>query len=92
MSSIPNNVARVEVTIEYPENTPGIGRLSSVILFDKDDNVIYNDQDIIDNAEYRYDSENEYDLPIRQQIAEVLSARYGICPSCIEFPYEQPNN
>ena len=45
-------IGRVELSIEMPENLIGIYRVEHIMLFDEDDEELYDDQTLVDNTEY----------------------------------------
>lgn len=67
-AEVKDNLYRVEVFIEWPECIEGLCRIESCHLYDKDDNEILDDQEIVDNAEFH--SENE--------LKEYVGKHYGI--------------
>ena len=57
-SGIPDvigKIERIELAIEYPENMIGISRVEHVMLYNENDEELYDDQDIVNNDEYHSD-------------------------------------
>lgn len=67
-------IGRIELSIEHPEQMLGISRIEHVTIYDENDNTLYDDQKIVDNAEYHSDSE----------LIESLAKSYGISQDIIE--------
>ncbi|EJT6502754.1 hypothetical protein AB8J26_001552 [Clostridium perfringens] len=67
-------IGRVELSIEMPEEMIGIYRIEHVMLFNEDDEELYDDQGIVDNEEYHDESE----------LVEALANKYGISKDIIE--------
>lgn len=67
-------IARVELTIEHPEQMLGSSRVESSILFDEQDKELMNDQDVVDNQEYHSD----------EDLINSIARRYNISKDLIE--------
>ena len=67
-------VGIVELSVEMPPEMLGIYRIESVIVYDVDENLEFNDQEKVDNQEFFSEEE----------IKEFLAEAYGILPECIE--------
>lgn len=79
-SSIPDvigTIERIELSIEEPDDTPGVLRIEHVMLYDKDDKPLYDDQGIVDN--YEYHSE--------EAMVMALAKNYGVSKDIIEISY-----
>ena len=57
MPTVLGRIAYIELSIEHPEKMLGISRVQSAILYDINDNELYDDQSVVDNAEYHSDRE-----------------------------------
>ena len=67
-------VGRVILAVEMPPEMLGIYRIESVIVYDVDETLVFNDQVKVDNQE----------LFSEEEIKEFLAEAYGILPECIE--------
>lgn len=67
-------VGRVILAVEMPPEMLGIYRIESVIVYDVDETLEFNDQEKVDNQEFFSEEE----------IKEFLAEAYGILPECIE--------
>lgn len=67
-------IAKVELTIEHPEQMLGSSRVESSILFDEQDKELMNDQDVVDNQEYHSD----------EDLINSIARRYNISKDLIE--------
>lgn len=67
-------IASVEVSIDHPENMIGISRVNNAILYDENDDEIYNDPDIIDNTEYHSD----------RDLMDAVAKRYSVDRQCVK--------
>ncbi len=67
-------IDQVEIAIEYPESMPGICRVESVTISINGGRSSFDDQDIVDNAEFHSDVE----------LIEALTERYGVSEGIIE--------
>lgn len=56
-AEVKDNLYRVEVFIEWPECIEGLCRIESCHLYDKKDNEIFDDQEIVNNTEFRSEDE-----------------------------------
>ncbi|NFO05489.1 hypothetical protein FDB23_15705 [Clostridium botulinum] len=65
----------VELSIEQPEEMIGIYRIEHVMLFNEDDEELYDDQDIVDNAEYHEEDE----------LVKALANAYGVSTDIVEI-------
>ncbi len=68
-------IDRIELSIEQPEEMIGIYRIEHVMLFDENDKELYEDQGIVDNAEYH--EENE--------LVEALAKNYGVSQDIVQI-------
>lgn len=68
-------IGRVELSIEQPEEMIGIYRIEHVMLFNEDDEELYDDQDIVDNAEYHEEDE----------LVKALANAYGVSTDIVEI-------
>ncbi len=63
-------IAYIKLYIEHPENMLGISRIESVTLYDENDDLLYDDQELVDNKEFSSDYEVKefiaeyYNVPI----------------------------
>ncbi len=76
-SGIPDvigKIGRIELSIEQPKEMIGIYRIEHVMLFDENNEELYEDQRIVDNAEYH--DENE--------LVEDLANQYGVSQDIVE--------
>ena len=67
-------IGRIELAIEYPENMVGISRIEHVMLKNEDGEDLYNDQDIVDNAEFHSDDD----------LIDSIANRYGVSSDVVE--------
>ncbi len=67
-------IDQVEIAIEYPESMLGICRVESVTISINGGRSSFNDQDIVDNAEFHSDTE----------LIEALAERYGVSEDIID--------
>ena len=67
-------VGRVILAVEMPPEMLGIYRIESVIVYDVDETLEFNDQEKVHNQEFFSEEE----------IKEFLAEAYGILPECIE--------
>lgn len=68
-------IDQVEIAIEYPESMPGICRVESVTLSINGGRSSFDDQDIVDNAEFHSDA----------KLIEALAERYGVSEDIIDI-------
>ena len=68
-------IERIELAIEYPEEMLSICRVEHVMLYNEDDEELYEDQDIVDNAEYHSDEE----------LLHSLAKQYGVSADTIDI-------
>ncbi|TCZ71448.1 hypothetical protein E0485_22615 [Paenibacillus albiflavus] len=68
-------IERIELSIEEPEEMLGIYRIEHVMLFNEDDEQLYDDQDIVNNDEYHSEKE----------LVEALTIAYGVSADIIEI-------
>lgn len=68
-------IGRVELSIEQPEEMIGIYRIEHVILFNEDDEELYDDQGIVDNTEYHEEDE----------LVKALANAYGVSTDIVEI-------
>ena len=61
-------IGRVELSIEMPENLIGIYRVEHIMLFDEDDEELYDDQTLVDNTEYHSE----------RALVKAVAKKYGI--------------
>lgn len=76
-SGIPDvigKIDRIELSIEQPEEMIGIYRIEHVMLFDEDDEELYDDQGIVDNTDYYEEDE----------LIEALINNYGVLKDIVE--------
>ena len=66
-------IGRVELSIEMPENLIGIYRVEHIMLFDEDDEELYDDQTIVDNTEYHSE----------RALVKAVAKKYGISEDII---------
>lgn len=50
-------IGRIVLAIEHPEQLAGISRVESVMLYNDNDEELYDDQNIVNNDEYHSDDE-----------------------------------
>ncbi len=67
-------IGSVKLSIEEPDNTPGVYRVESSMILDEDENDLHDDQEIVDNQEY-HDS---------LELVEDVAKKYGISTDLIE--------
>ncbi|MDU8672522.1 hypothetical protein [Paenibacillus polymyxa] len=67
-------IDRIELSIEQPEEMIGIYRIEHVMLFNEDDEPLYDDQDKVNNDEYRSEEE----------LVKALAIAYGVSANIIE--------
>ncbi|MPQ42332.1 hypothetical protein [Clostridium tarantellae] len=75
ISDIIGKIKRIELSIEEPKEQIGIYRVEHVMLFDGNDEELYDDQSIVDNLEYH--SEDE--------LVEVLANNYDVSKDIIDI-------
>ena len=63
----------VELSIEMPENLIGIYRVEHIMLFDEDDEELYDDQTLVDNTEYHSE----------RALVKAVAKKYGISEDII---------
>lgn len=68
-------IGRVELSVEQPEEMIGIYRIEHVMLFNEDDEELYDDQVIVDNTEYHD----------KDEIVKSLAKVYGISTDIVEI-------
>lgn len=68
-------IERIELSIEQPEEMIGIYRIEQVMIFDENDEELYNDQDKVNNDEYHSEEE----------VVEALAKAYGVSADIIEI-------
>lgn len=68
-------IGRVELSIEQPEEMIGIYRIEHVMLFNEDDEELYDDQGIVDNTEYHEEDE----------LVKALANAYGVSTDIVEI-------
>lgn len=76
-SGIPDvigKIERIELSIEQPEEMIGIYRIEQIVLFDGDDEQLYDDQGKVNDE---YHSEEE--------VVEALAKAYGVPADIIEI-------
>ena len=66
-------IGRVELSIEMPENLIGIYRVEHIMLFDEDDEELYDDQTLVDNTEYHSE----------RALVKAVAKKYGISEDII---------
>lgn len=66
-------IGRVELSIEMPENLIGIYRVEHIMLFDEDDEELYDDQTLVDNTEYHSE----------RALVKAVTKKYGISEDII---------
>ena len=59
--------------IEMPENLIGIYRVEHIMLFDEDDEELYDDQTLVDNTEYHSE----------RALVKAVAKKYGISEDII---------
>ena len=70
-------IGRVELSIEMPENLIGIYRVEHIMLFDEDDEELYDDQTLVDNTEYHSE----------RALVKAVAKKYGISEDIITVLY-----
>ena len=76
-SGIPDvigKIKRIELAIENPEEMLGISRVEHVMLYDENDEELYEDQEIVDNHEYHSD----------KSLISGVAKHYGVSEDIIE--------
>lgn len=68
-------IGRIELAIEYPEEVIGICRVEHVMLFNEDDEELYEDQGIVDNTEYHEEDE----------LVRAIANTYGVSTDIIDI-------
>lgn len=70
-------IAKIELSIEHPKQLLGISRVESVIFYNKEDEPLYNDQNIVDNTEYHSD----------EDLLCAITKHYDVSKDLIEIIY-----
>lgn len=73
MPAVIGKIGRVELSIEMPEELIGIYRIEHIMLFDENDEELYDDQKSVDNMEYYSEGE----------LVETLARKYGVSDDVI---------
>lgn len=73
-SDVVGRIAKIELSIEHPEQMLGISRVESVILYNEKNEALYNDQEIVNNNEY----------PSDQELICEIAKHYGVSKDIIE--------
>lgn len=74
ISDIIGKIKRIELAIENPEEMLGISRIEHVMLYDENDEELYEDQEIVDNYEY----------PSDKSLISGVAKHYGVSEDIIE--------
>ncbi|MEK4529945.1 hypothetical protein NST38_31575 [Paenibacillus sp. FSL H8-0104] len=67
-------IERIELSIEEPDETPGVYRVEYVMMYDDNDERLHDDQDVVDNTEY-----HDYN-----DLIEALATKYGVSKDIID--------
>lgn len=67
-------IGRIELSIENPEEMLGISRVEHVMLYNENDEELYEDQEIVDNREYHSD----------ENLILGIAKHYGVSEDIIE--------
>lgn len=68
-------IGRIDLSIEEPEETPGVYRIEHVMIYDDNDERLHEDQDIVDNTEYHD----------RNELIQALADKYGVSTDIINI-------
>lgn len=68
-------ISRIELTIEYPEELIGVYRVEHVMLYDQEDQALYDDQTVVENVNF-YSEE---------QLVSWLARHYGVSADIIDM-------
>ncbi|WP_169091441.1 hypothetical protein [Paenibacillus sp. PL91] len=67
-------IERIELSIEEPEETPGVYRVEYVMIYDDNDEKLHDDQDVVDNTEYH----------AHHELVDALAIKYGVSKDIID--------
>ncbi|MCP3779373.1 hypothetical protein [Paenibacillus sp. MZ03-122A] len=67
-------IERIDLSIEEPEETPGVYRVEYVMIYDDNDEKLHDDQDVVDNTEYH----------AYHELVEALATKYGVSKDIID--------
>jgi hypothetical protein len=67
-------IERIELSIEEPEETPGVYRVEYVMIYDEKDEKLHDDQDVVDNTEYH----------AHHELVDALAIKYGVSKDIID--------
>lgn len=74
LSDVIGKIERIDLSIEEPEETPGVYRVEYVIMYDDNDEKLYDDQDAVDNTEYH----------THHELIDTLAIKYGVSKHIID--------
>lgn len=75
-SCLPNVIGKIEhieLSIEEPEETPGVYRVEYVLIYDDNAEKLHDDQDVVDNTEYHD----------HHELVDALTIKYGVSKDII---------
>ncbi|MBL4933033.1 hypothetical protein [Clostridium paridis] len=75
LPNVIGKIGHIELSIEQPKEMIGIYRIEHVMLFNEDNEELYDDQSIVDNTEYHEEDE----------LVKALTNAYGVSIDIVEI-------